>query len=92
MQRTYVFTVGTALVYNKTDKKMEEVNFKIEYSTLNNTEEKIIRKVEKALNRRITELGDYKHIAELRIMPDDKFYEESTLSKTEEYIPTVKED
>ena len=73
MQRTYLFTEGVAYVFNKESKKNEEVSFKIPYSELNNTDEKIIRKVEKKIGRRVIDV-DYEHYAELRLVNDEQFY------------------
>lgn len=92
MQRTYIFTVGKAIVYNTEKKAVEEKPFRFVYSSLYDTDEKIMRQAEKALKTRIIAVTDVKHIAELRTMPDDTFYDLSECKETSDYIPAEKSE
>lgn len=90
MQRTYIFTEGKAVVYNTEKKAVEEKPFRFVYSSLYDNDDKIMRQAEKALKTRIIAVSEYKHIAELRTMPDDKFYDLSECKETSEYVPAEK--
>ncbi len=92
MQRTFIFTVGKAVTYNTEKKAIEEKPFRFVYSSLYDTDEKILKQAEKALQTRIIAVTDVKNIAELRTMPDDKFYELSECKETTEYTPDEKSD
>lgn len=82
--RTFSFTEGKALVFNKETKTTEEKDFSIIYSSLNDTEEKIQKKVDKALNTRTIAIYDYKRIDRLYVMPVELFLKNATLDKVTE--------
>lgn len=79
--RTFSFTEGKALVFNKATKATEEKDFSIIYSSLNDTEEKIQKKVDKALNTRTIAIYDYSRVDRLYSMPVEKFLENAILEK-----------
>lgn len=85
--RTFSFTEGKALVFNKDTKTTEEVDFSIIYSSLNDTEEKIQKKVDKALKTRTIAIYDYKRVDRLYSMNVNDFLANATLEKIDgEYV------
>ena len=79
--RTFSFTKGIAKVYDEITDGLIEKEFKITFSTLNDTNDKILRKAEKALNSRIVGLKNIRRVDEHYSMPVEKFLELATLEK-----------
>lgn len=83
MQRTFIFTQGKAVIYDKQSGGIVKKEFRITYSELNDTEEKIARRAAKVLGAPVIAVEDLHKVSELRIMSDEQFYELSELVKVE---------
>ncbi|MBO7732517.1 MAG: hypothetical protein J6S67_08185 [Methanobrevibacter sp.] len=89
VQRTYQFVVADVVAYNRETKKNETVTVKISsglfpritMSDFVMTDELIIKAATKTLKTPILDCLGFKYVYELRVMPDEKFYQLSTLEK-----------
>ena len=81
--RTFSFTRGIAKVYDEKTDSLVDKEFSIVYSTLNDTPEKIQRKVDKALKTRTTALKNVHRVDELYSMPVELFLKYAKLEKVD---------
>lgn len=88
MQRTYEFVKATVKAYDEKTESLSNMTVKIPYSSVDKMKD-IKRKAEKALNTTVLAVLKTVRLSELMVMPDDKFYELSTLKEAteQEYAP-----